>query len=116
MLVLKNYLRHWQRIFNISGRASRSEFWSTILIKFILFGICILIDSIDLFIFIYVIHLIPSLTLQFRRFHDHEKSAWNYLWVIVPFGILYLLMVNIGVGDFGENKYGQEPDLKIADS
>ena len=112
IIVLKKYA-----IFE--GRARRKEYWMFTLISaiigYVFLGIDFLTDlkyeSIGLLSSIYNLFIIiPSLAVMVRRFHDINKSGWNFLWALLPvFGWIYLLILTIRNGDEGENQYGPDP-------
>ena len=107
----------WKNSFNFKGITNRSDFWITqiwLLIQIILsviFGICFSMDEslynrgwIDMnrditpFIFfpiyiLFIISLIPSISLQVRRLRDAAKNPWWMLIIFVPFvgGIVLLI-------------------------
>ena len=92
------YLSGWQNIFNISGRATRSEYWT--------FGILnsILITGIQIGFFgnakavlpitiLMIAVFIASITISIRRLHDINKSGWWLLINAIPaIGQLVLLV------------------------
>lgn len=59
--------------------------------------------------------LLPSLAVSTRRFHDSNKSAWNWLWLLaIPLcgvGGIILLIWWILPGTRGPNRYGEGPAL-----
>ncbi len=57
--------------------------------------------------------LLPTLAVATRRFHDSNKSAWNWLWLLaIPLcgvGAIILLIWWILPGTRGPNRYGEGP-------
>lgn len=108
----------------IQGRASRSEFWWTILfISLINIGL-FLISFIGYFIFSFdiaqLIDGLLSLVAQIlstiytifygaRRLHDIDKSAWWLLLYITIIGALVLLVFYVLKGTEGPNSFGEDP-------
>jgi len=94
---LKNYV-----VFN--GRASRKEYWSYILVFYILFIIAAVIDSlIGIYVFgpfLSIVFLLPTIAVSIRRMHDVNKSGW---FVLIP---IYNFILTLIPGDKQENKYG----------
>lgn len=57
----------------------------------------------------YLVHLIPGLAVAFRRLHDSNKSAWNFLLGLIPLVNFYILYLLIRQGTQGPNSYGASP-------
>ena len=100
-----------------SGRATRSEYWFSVLFGFLLamlivfFGM--IVESPDLMIVLYsilsLILLIPSLAVCIRRLHDTGRSGWWYLLMLIPYiGAIALLIIFCLKSD-EDNKYGPNP-------
>lgn len=57
--------------------------------------------------------LLPTLAVGTRRFHDSNRSAWNWLWLLaIPLcglGAIILLIWWILPGTPGPNRYGEGP-------
>jgi uncharacterized membrane protein YhaH (DUF805 family) len=101
----------FQNYASFSGRAPRSEYWYFVLFEIAaLVGLAIMDWLIGTAPILYMLGalalVLPALTVGVRRLHDSNKSAWNLLWSLVPFGALYLLWLYIRPGDDGENDYG----------
>lgn len=108
------YLQAIKNYCNFSGRARRQEYWMFVLFNAIftlvlniidaLIGIQILTSIYSLFI------LIPNLSIQFRRLHDIDKSAWWLFISLVPIaGAIILLIFSVMPGTIGANRYGDDP-------
>jgi uncharacterized membrane protein YhaH (DUF805 family) len=97
--MIKSYQRFWHNLFNFSGVSSRSDYWWPVIINYIIGGILITIVQAalghpiqdiyswsDLGIstiskLIAFIVWLGTLSLQFRRLHDTDRSGW---WVLLP--------------------------------
>jgi uncharacterized membrane protein YhaH (DUF805 family) len=57
------------------------------------------------------------LALLAKRLHDHGRSLWALLWVLIPlFGPLYLaVLLCCWRGSQGENQYGEDVLMRGAD-
>ncbi len=91
---------------DFNGRASRSEYW-----WFVLLTVALSIIPVIGWI-IRLVLLLPSLSVQVRRLHDMERSAWWLLLLIPPIsliGIFVLLIMSIFPGTPGHNRYGLDP-------
>jgi uncharacterized membrane protein YhaH (DUF805 family) len=54
--------------------------------------------------------LVPWLSVAVRRVHDHDKSGWMTLLVLVPgIGWIFHLILMCTPGSEGENHYGPDP-------
>lgn len=85
---LKKYVK-------FSGRATRAEFWSFILINAVIFvGLYFLDEGLGIFpilsgIFAALI-LLPLLSVMFRRLHDSGLSGWwAVLWIVAIGDFVY---------------------------
>lgn len=119
----------YRKSFDVSGCASRSEFWWFVLFYFasilclgiISLAIGLLFYSISgaspgdiggesfvVLCFIFIICSIPAvICLQVRRLHDSNHSAWNLLWALIPYlGAIVLLLMYVANSD---------PDSKYSD-
>jgi uncharacterized membrane protein YhaH (DUF805 family) len=129
-----NYLREaWRKSFTYEGRASRKEYWMTVLWYVISVvvsaGLIILLrfplglpDFIEeivfgwlfyLFLLALVVYVTGSflvfLALAVRRIHDIGLSGWLVLIGLVPFfGTLVIFIFTLIPGNLGDNKYGPD--------
>lgn len=107
------YKKYWVNIFNFKGRSTRSDYWYVVLANLIIgFVIGIIGDAIskpELLSAIYmVVTFIPGLSLFVRRYHDINKSGWNYLWIFVPIVGYIIMIVYLCTPSVNENnKYGE---------
>ncbi len=98
----------FNKYIDFSGRASRSEYWWFALLGFGLSFIPVIGWILRLVI------LLPSLSVQVRRLHDMDRSAWWLLLLVPPItiiGVIILLIMSIFPGTLGPNRYGPDPML-----
>ena len=123
----------FQKYADFSGRASRSEFWWFTLFRVLLL-LLLLIPVLGFIILpiIYLLLLLPSLSVTARRLHDVNRTGW---WMLLPFlglvgavislisepvaavvivlgviaGVVTLLVFLIQPSDPGFNLYGPNP-------
>lgn len=101
-----------------SGRATRSEYWYSVLFYYLLFLPVIflgkIIDSpefiIVLFSVLSLILLVPSLAVCIRRLHDTGKSGWWLLLALIPYIGSLIVIVFYCMPSDGDNKYGVKPE------
>ena len=91
------------RYFEFSGRSTRTQYWMFFLIQFALITAALLIDikmhgsmvrhwsQMPITVYMVMIHLVPSITVQVRRLHDIGKSGFWYLVHLLPLGGIVLL-------------------------
>ena len=101
----------------LSGRATRSEYWYFTLFATITYFIAIFLDAAlinvtggmpILTILAMLVLLVPSVTVGIRRLHDIGKSGWWYLLALVP--LISLVLIAFFVIDSKEdNIYGANP-------
>ena len=92
------------------GRAGREEFWSYILVVFIIslvFGIIPTVVGHILKSLVALALLLPSLGIITRRLHDLNKSGWlQLLHLIAGIGSIIVLVLCIPEGEKEANQYG----------
>ena len=115
-----------QVLFSFKGRINRATYWVYILALIFLLIIAVVclgildvvfgIPDSDLLAAVPVIPTVilicyVNLALHVKRFHDTNRSGWNYLWGFIPFfGECYILGVcGCTKGTGLENKYGPLP-------
>lgn len=59
-----------------------------------------------LFFIWFVVSLVVQIPLIVRRLHDKDMSGWLVLLAFVPFGSLIVLILLIGAGNPGPNRFG----------
>ncbi len=109
------YKNYW----DFQGRAGRSEYWLFFLWMLILGVVAGVVDAIAFrhigfggptALFVTFAHLIPNLSLSFRRLHDTNRTAWWLLIALIPLiGGLVLFVFTVLRGTQGENRFGPEP-------
>lgn len=124
-----------------SGRAQRSQFWWWYLFLVIVYAIAQVLDSVIgwgvgkstyeftlnneltqyespgvgfIFIVVWLVLLLPTLSVMARRLHDTDRSGWWILWgyllaIVCCIGFIILLVFWLQRGTAGENKYGANP-------
>lgn len=92
-LFFKNYT-------NFKGRASKSEYWWTVLFTFILGCIPVVGQIGALFC------LIPNIAIIIRRLHDTGKSGAYYFISLIPFAGVFILLFRLIKDSDGDNQYG----------
>ena len=97
-----------QKYLDFNGRAARSEYWWFVLMTFLIGFIPIIGWILRLAL------ILPSLSVQVRRLHDMNRSAWWLLLLVPPItfiGAVILLIMSIFSGTPGPNRYGPDPLL-----
>jgi len=119
--LISNYFYVFSKLSDLSGRASRREYWLYWLAElivllgssFILSLIVALITVLtsinlggvmngvtDIFL---LFTLLPDLSVSVRRMHDVNKSGW---YIFIP---IYSLILYLRKGDSTSNKFGPPP-------
>lgn len=114
--MLETYLAGWKNFAKFSGRATRSEMWTFVLINAL---ITIVIGSIHALWLISTIFslsaLIPSLAINVRRLHDTNRTGWLLVIGLIPIiGSLILFVLFLLEGTWGDNQYGPDPLGRIS--
>lgn len=108
--------------FNFSGRANRSEYWWTALYQIVFVVVAITVSSIIeilyfLFLIVFLLSIIPSLSVTIRRLHDTDKPWYIILITCIPYlGALILVYFLALEGTNGKNKFGFPPSPSTASS
>lgn len=117
---VESYFRVWKKSLDFAGRARRREFWTFILIHFIVVQVLAELDQayVDILfeadfglvstLYVYI-GLLPSLAVTVRRLHDTNCSGWTMFLLWVPFGMLALLILLAEDSHTGSNRYGPNP-------
>ena len=104
------YKDYWINLLKFEGRTSRRRFWITCLIVAVILAVVLIVFNSRLFgVFGYIVRnvfwvvsLIPTLSLGWRRMHDTGRPGW---WALVPvFSFLFALSQSEA-----ENQYGPVP-------
>ncbi len=108
------YKQAIRNYFNFSGRARRTEYWMFLLCNAIITYILSIVDifiGFEFFSGLYSLFiLIPTFSIEFRRLHDIDKSAWWLLISLIPvIGGLVLFVFSVMPGTIGTNRYGDDP-------
>lgn len=106
-----------QLYFSIEGRISRSTYWFTAIVPYLIFYlIAILIYSatrID-----HILHVIFNLIFwlmitatTIKRLHDRDKSAWWFFLFFIPIIGQIWALIELGFlgGTVGKNRFGPDP-------
>lgn len=110
--------------FNFKGRASRSEYWNTVLFILLTF---IIVDYSDrrflsetvegeleqlflLPVLWFLILMVPFISLTVRRLHDIGKTGWWGLFLLMPFvGVVVLGVFHLFPSERTPNRFGTPP-------
>ena len=128
MNFIESLLTCYKKIFNYSGRASKSEFWWFQLLNLAILAFAILYTNSDYYdplgsgtiffldklmeysIYLFIVNQIALYAAAVRRFHDMDKSGFMVLWSLIPIaGGLIVLIALLGDGTEGINKFGPKP-------
>lgn len=116
-----------EALFSFEGRMSRRDYWlkgAIYLLPIGLFSNYLVYGvgtdaALGLSMFIGFITLWPSLALTIKRLHDHDRSGWFLLTILIPlanivFAIWIVAMTWFLRGTVGPNRYGDDPEQAVA--
>lgn len=120
MTLSQSFSLFFTRLFSITGRSSRAEYWWPVLcIGLPLSIVLAVLDSINErqpTTFLLIIQLILSICnlffipLLIRRLHDRNMSGWWALLLLLPLiGSLVLLVILVLPSDHKINRFGVDP-------
>ena len=117
----------FSKSFNFDDRATRAEFWLSLLFAYVAFlvpiyfaaTVYVAVKSDALFAILIalvacfaLVLFIPFLAVSVRRLHDTGKSGWLLLLHFVPLGQLVIFYFMLEPSDLHENKYGPNEDYE----
>ncbi len=118
---MKSVIGTLHKYADFNGRASRAEFLYFILFLISALVILLILNSIfssengvPIFLFLtfilFLLLLVPYISIITRRLHDTGKSGWWQLIGSVPVvGQIIFLFLVLSSGDEGPNQYGSDP-------
>ena len=102
--------KSWMRWGDRSARASRSEYWYSVLWVWILFlGLGLMVSVSETLVFLFILPVILNIPVLIRRFHDLNHSLGWIFFSFLPFGGIFLFFILMKKGTDGSNKYGEDP-------
>ncbi|KAF1080437.1 MAG: hypothetical protein GQF41_3261 [Candidatus Rifleibacterium amylolyticum] len=110
------YMLPWQKFAVFDGRAGRREYWTFVLVNFVIsMVINILAKQVGVIGIVGLLFslatLVPSIAVGIRRLHDTGKSGWYMLLMFIPL-LGWLAMLLFMVQPSSEaNDYGAVPTL-----
>jgi len=90
---------------DFEGRATRKEFWFFVLFFTIIAVLASLVHPI-LQLVVYLVILVPYISLTVRRLHDTGRSGWWALLGLIPFAGLVVIWFCIK-DSVEDNQYGK---------
>lgn len=114
------YFDAMRRYFDFKGRSTRSQFWLFTLFLLIIGFVAMVIDGSigsaadtspgPVFLTVYFLHLVPSLSVSVRRLHDTDRTGWWVLLGLIPIiGQVVLLVWLCSASTAGVNRFGGLP-------
>lgn len=104
---MEEYIGVLRKYVEFSGRSSRREYWTFILINMAISISLIIVGTLIKFKYLSNIYslavLLPATGVGIRRMHDVNESGW---FSLIPFYNIYLAAKP---GTKGQNKYGADP-------
>ncbi|MCI7412563.1 DUF805 domain-containing protein [Hornefia butyriciproducens] len=113
------YIYNIKNCLDLSGRLTRRQYWSFLLVHFFLVAVVLGFAHRTPFLYyvayVYlVLMLIPSFTATVKRLHDVGKSVKWMLWFLLPVpGVLIVFLYIIGEGESIKNAYGYRLDFSF---
>ena len=109
-----NYLAPWKKYVTFSGRATRAEFWTFVLINWaisaVLYQLGKNMDGLGIVSNVWSLAiLIPTIAVTWRRLHDSDRpGGWWFLVFLPIIGWIWLFILVLLGGTPGPNKYGPQ--------
>lgn len=119
------YFIPFKNIFIFNKRARRREFWIftgvNLSVFFVLFAISFIINhqqvynvAYAVFILLFLILLLPWISLSIRRLHDTGHTGWLVLINLIPvLGNMIFFFMMIADSNPSYNQYGEYPKFKL---
>ena len=101
----------------IDGRSTRKEFFlyqllATFLLLFFV-GLITIYPGFFVEEALFLLVIIPNISLTIRRLHDTNLSGWFVLIAVIPFGWFFLLLLCLKESYKYTNKWGEKPENVI---
>ncbi|SEF94697.1 DUF805 domain-containing protein [Vibrio hangzhouensis] len=119
--MLNNYIDVLKNNYaNFKGRATRTQYWSYVLVSFVVALVCHILDRVisggneqfGLFGTLYSLAvLVPSLAIGCRRLHDTGRSGWWLFLYLIPLIGAIVLIIFFIISSDQDNEYGPAPSL-----
>jgi uncharacterized membrane protein YhaH (DUF805 family) len=106
------YIAVLKKYADFKGRARRKEYWTFMLVNFVVVFALALIEGrrTPVLGYLYSFALIvPTLAVGVRRLHDTGRNGWWVLLTFVPLAPLVLLVFYVLDSQPGENQFGPNP-------
>ncbi len=113
------------RFADFATRSSRSEYWWFMLFYFLVglvvsiigftiessvFGQGMEMTSGIIDLLVFLVFIVPTISVTARRLHDIGRSGWWQLMALIPLlGALILLFWVVKRGEDGDNRFGANP-------
>lgn len=119
---MKDYLKVLRNYATFSGRATRREYWTFMLLSMVIYLSLILLPMSEIQVlstvcawcglFYSVIIIIPMTSVSVRRLHDTGRNGWWYFINLIPYiGFVVFLVFMLQKSDVGPNDYDRIPCL-----
>ena len=125
---MKYFINCFKQYAITDGRARRREFWILAIVMTVLLAITHFIDGKTgytignsgagyLSLAVFAVFFLPALSVTIRRLHDIGRSGWWLLAGVIPIiGWLILFIFICLDGQYGENRFGEDPKSRAADN
>lgn len=125
--ILTAFLSIYKKMFNFKGRARRKEYWLTLPLLYLSFGLMyalVLVSalvqsgiatflSVMAFVVFSIVTVVGMLAMEIRRLHDTGRPWTSIFVTYIPLvGQFLLLYYMIEDSEFGPNEYGPNPKGK----
>lgn len=111
------YTDAMRRYATFSGRSTRAQYWLCGLWILILAIVALVVDHVlgtsfnasggGLFVaIVYLVHIVPALSVTIRRLHDINRTGWWVLIGLVPIANFVLLVFVCTASTPGPNRFG----------
>ena len=97
--MLDRYPQFWSDAFKLSGRISRIDYWTIVVMNVVIAWVLSLMSSAVAWVFGVAV-ILPFFTMQIRRIRDTGRAwLWIFISLVPLIGQLWLLWILIGPSD-----------------
>ena len=114
---MNSYIETFKKFAVFCGRARRQEYWIFLIVNTLIFNVLSFLGYFSnesifglLGILLFLITIVPSISVLVRRLHDTNRSGgWVFISLVPIIGVIVLFVFTLLDSTPGDNTYGPNP-------